>query len=438
MPVTTTPSPQVASAPGLWAAGQKWHADAGLWCPSREGPDLEVSLLQAAHPSIAINGIRMASPHAPWRDAQLALPGLLNHRVVHLYGCALGHLPTLLLNSSECVEDIHVHILNSKALQIQLEHMPQTDWLDDPRVKLRRALASDKPDRAAAMHISVPDLQLIEPDLWRLRDRLHAHLNQTFVDSAFKAQDPHLQALMQANATLLQTDLPVHALYGRQGLRTAHIIGSGPSLEQRIEHLRSWVDGPHRPWVIAVDTAFAAMQKAGVRVDCVVSIEKKIHTRWLPTAHSQGVALVYSPVVPNEVLVAWKGPRYKSFTHTALHQTAPHFDPQACLFCGGSVVHTATDLAVRMGFASICFWGVDLSYPNGKTHAYWPSGELGGHPTRSGHWVMNGCGQQVPSSPSFANYLVELEDQIARHPHIQFFNSSQHGAAIAGTQHLSE
>ena len=102
------------------------------------------------------------------------------------------------------------------------------------------------------------------------------------------------------------------------------------------------------------------------------------------------------------------------------------------------MVHTATDLAVRMGFAEICFWGVDLSYPNGKTHAHWPSGELGGHPTRSGHWVMNGLGHQVPSSPSFANYLAELEDQIARHPHIQFFNSSHLGAAIAGTQYFSE
>ena len=438
MPATTTPSPQVTTAPGLWAACQNWHADAGLWVPSDEGPDLDVSLLQAAHPSIAINGIRMASPYAPWRDAQLALPGLLNHRVVHLYGCALGHLPTLLLSSSKCVEDIHVHILNSKAFKIQLGHMSHTEWLGDPRVKLRMALPSDKPKRDAAMHISVPDLQLIEPGLWRLRDRLKAQLNRAFVDSAFKAQDPHLQALMQANVALLKNDLPVHALYGKPVPRSAHIVGSGPSLEHSIAQLRGLANGPQAPWVIAVDTAFAALQKAGVRVDCVVTIEKKITTRLLPTEHSQGVALIYSPVVPKGVLLAWKGPRYKSFTQTALHRLAPHFDPKACLFSGGSVVHSATDLAVRMGFADICFWGVDLSYPGGKTHAHWPSGELGGHPTRSGRWVIDGLGQQVPTSPSFANYLVELEDQIARHPEIRFFNSSQQGAAIAGTQYLPE
>ena len=200
MPATTTPSPQVATAPGLWAACPNGHADAGLWAPSDDGPDLDVSLLQATHPSIAINGIRMASPHAPWRDAQLALPGLLNHRVVHLYGCALGHLPTLLLSSSECVEDIHVHILNSKAFKIQLEHMPDTEWLADPRVKLRMALASDKPEQDAAMHISVPDVQLIEPGLWRLRDRLQAQLNRAFVDKRFPAA-PTLWVLAPAWST---------------------------------------------------------------------------------------------------------------------------------------------------------------------------------------------------------------------------------------------
>ena len=437
-PTTITTRAHELQGPGLWAACQALHPDPGLWAHPHEDLGFEVTRLQAVHPSIAINGIRMASPHAPWRDAQLALPGLLNHREVHLYGCALGHVPTLLLQSSVCIEVLHVHVLNFKAFQIQLAHMAHTDWLDDPRVQLRMAQASDKPDRQAALHISLPDLQLIDPSLWRLRDRLHAHINQGFVDSAFKAQDPQLQNLMQANASLLGTDLPVHALFGRQIPRTAHIIGSGPSLEHNIERLRRKVHGPQAPWVIAVDTAFAALQKADIPVNCVVSIEKKIHARWLPTEHSEGVALVYAPVVPNDVLLAWKGPRYASFTQTALHRSAPHFDAKACLFCGGSVVHSATDLAVRMGFAAICFWGVDLSYPNGKTHAHWPSGELGGHPTRSGHWVIDGLGQQVPSSPSFANYLVELEDQIARHPDVQFFNSSQQGAAIAGTQYLPE
>jgi len=433
-----SPNEQGFKSPGLWAAWQGLHPDPDLWGSLQEGDELLVTRLHAKHPSIAINGIRMASAHDPWREAQLAMPNLRHQRVIHLYGFGLGHLPTHLLHVSECIEALHVHILSAKAFKIQLEHMPYADWLSDHRLKLRMAQPSDKLANPAALHIAMPDLQLIEPGLWRLRDRLHAHINRRFVDSAFKPNDPQLQSLMQANAQLLGSDLQVCALYGRAVPRTAHIVGSGPSLEHSIERLHQLVHGPQKPWLIAVDTAFAALQKAGIPVNCVVSIEKKIHARWLPAEHSEGVALVYTPVVPNDVLLAWKGPRYASFTLTDLHRSAPHFDAMACLFCGGSVVHTATDLAVRMGFAEICFWGVDLSYPNGKTHAFWPSGELGGHPTRSGHWVIDGLGRQVASSPSFANYLAELEGQIARHPEVQFFNSSQLGAAIAGTQYLSE
>jgi hypothetical protein len=170
----------------------------------------------------------------------------------------------------------------------------------------------------------------------------------------------------------------------------------------------------------------------------VVSIEKKINTRWLPTEHSNNVNLVYTPVVPKDVLLAWKGPRYASFTQTALHKSSIFFDPASCLFCGGSVVHTATDLALQMGFETISFWGVDFGYPGGKTHSYWPSGELGGHPERSGHWVMDVNGHKLASSPNFANYLAEMEDHIARHPNTQFFNASQYGAEILGTQPFSE
>ncbi len=59
MAATPSSCAQVMTEPGLWAAPLE---EAGL----------VVTRLQATHPSIAINGIRMASPYAPWRDAQLA------------------------------------------------------------------------------------------------------------------------------------------------------------------------------------------------------------------------------------------------------------------------------------------------------------------------------------------------------------------------------
>ena len=400
--------------------------------------DLKVTPIAGTYPCIAIEGIRMASAYDPWREANLALPRLIHSTSVHLFGIGLGHLPHVLLNTLSGIENIYIYILNSKVFTIQLEHMPFKEWMDDPRVHIRMALPSDKPTHSGAIHIALPDLQLISPQLWRLRDRLNALLNQNFINSAFRSEDPTLQSLLQANEPILQQDPGVKALFKQAPTRHACVIGSGPSLEQSIARLRDHTSKNSPPWVIAVDTAFAPMLAAGVKVDCVVSIEKKINTRWLPTEHSDNVNLVYTPVVPKDVLLAWKGPRYASFTQTALHKSSIFFDPASCLFCGGSVVHTATDLALQMGFETISFWGVDFGYPGGKTHSYWPSGELGGHPERSGHWVMDVNGHKLASSPNFANYLAEMEDHIARHPNTQFFNASQFGAEILGTQPFSE
>ena len=52
--------------------------------------------------------------------------------------------------------------------------------------------------------------------------------------------------------------------------------------------------------------------------------------------------------------------------------------------------------------------------------------------------VMDVNGHKLASSPNFANYLAEMEDHIARHPHIQFFNASPCGAEILGAQPSSE
>ncbi len=399
---------------------------------------LKVDMVDGMCPSISINHIRMASAFDPWKEAQLVLPKLLESTKVHMYGMGLGHLPSLLLKNSNTLQVLNIHVLNADVFKIQLEHMPHQDWLSDPRVQVRLAHAHDKPTLADTLHICLPDLQLIAPELWRLRDRLHALLNQNFINRAFRIDDPMLQERLKSNEGLLQQDPGVKALFNQHSSRHACVIGSGPSLELSMDLLRQHTSGGSAPSVIAVDTAFAPLLKAGIKVDCVVSIEKKIHQKWLPTAQSEGVKLIYTPMVPNDVLTAWKGQRYASFTQTALLQSSAYFDPASCLFCGGSVIHTATDLALKMGFQDISFWGADFGYPGGKTHSYWPSGELGGNPGRSGHWVMDVHGRQLASSTNFANYLSELEDLIARHPDILFLNASQHGADISGTHSFME
>ncbi|MOA66347.1 hypothetical protein D3C78_1930740 [compost metagenome] len=54
------------------------------------------------------------------------------------------------------------------------------------------------------------------------------------------------------------------------------------------------------------------------------------------------------------------------------------------------------------------------------------------------HRVLDGHGQVVMTTASFAGYRVQLERYIAAHPKIQFWNSSRNGAAIAGCPYHPE
>ncbi len=103
------------------------------------------------------------------------------------------------------------------------------------------------------------------------------------------------------------------------------------------------------------------------------------------------------------------------------------------LYVGGSVLHPAVDLAVKMGAATITLFGADFAFPMNKTHAGWKDGELGPGVNEARHWVLDGHGHKVRTQLNFRRYLCELERYIAAHPQVRFLNSSRAGARIIGS-----
>jgi hypothetical protein len=100
---------------------------------------------------------------------------------------------------------------------------------------------------------------------------------------------------------------------------------------------------------------------------------------------------------------------------------------------GGSVIHPAIDLGVKMGASRITLFGADFAFPGGKTHTGWQDGDLGPQMNIARHWVRDGRGNKVKTQLNFRSYLIELERYIALHPEVQFFNTSRDGALIDGT-----
>ena len=203
-------------------------------------------------------------------------------------------------------------------------------------------------------------------------------------------------------------------------------------MERQFDTLRAIGEQPGRPLFISVDTAYRPLCEQGIKPDIVVSIDQRIGLRHLPPESSDGIPLVYMPMSDPVVLKAWKGPRYGGYSTSPIYASVRQQCQRGLLFVGGSVLHPAVDLAVKMGAARITLFGADFAFPMNRTHAGWNDGDLGPGVDLARHWVLDGQGQRVRTQLNFRRYLVELERYIARHPQVAFLNSSRAGARIVG------
>jgi hypothetical protein len=237
---------------------------------------------------------------------------------------------------------------------------------------------------------------------------------------------------------VLLADDDVAQLFGSCVGREVYVIGTGPTLEHHFQQLAAVHGQAERPLFICVDTAYRPLRENGITPDLVVSIDQRISFRHLPFEESDDIPLVYMPMSDPQVLRAWKGKRYGGYSASPIYAQLRQQHPRAHLHVGGSVIHPAVDLAVKMGAASITLFGADFAFPMNKTHAGWIDGDLGPAVSQARHWVLDGKGERVRTQLNFRGYLCVLERYIARHPQVSFFNSSRGGAMIAGTQFNTE
>ncbi len=139
------------------------------------------------------------------------------------------------------------------------------------------------------------------------------------------------------------------------------------------------------------------------------------------------------PLADPQVLEGWQGPRYVGYSASDVFQVLRQRLPRAQLHSGGSVIHPAVDLAVRMGGKRITLFSADFAFALNRTHAGWEDGDLGSQLGVARHWVLDGHGQRVRTQLNFCSYLCELERYIEARPDVAFFNTSRSGAMIAGT-----
>jgi hypothetical protein len=391
---------------------------------------LQADLVEGLGSTLSINGIQLTSRHDRTREARLQADSLpVDSPVAHVYGTGLGDLQRELL-AREGLERLYVHILNGAVFALVLQLLDQLPWLGDPRVEL--LYAGDLTEIRLPFFALPSELVLADDFNAKIRDRLISETHLTFNNREFDPQAPNIVERLQASLPLLQADGDVAELFGSRAGQEMFVIATGPSLELHFDRLRAIREQAVRPLFICVDTAYRPLLDHGIRPDVVVSIDQRISARHLPPENTSAITLAYMPMVDPVVLRAWQGRRYSGYSASPIYQQLRQQRPKGELYVGGSVIHPAVDLAVKMGAMQITLFGADFAFPGDKTHAGWNDGDLGPQLSAAKHWVLDGHGQRIKTQLNFRSYLCELERFIAGHPQVRFYNSSRAGAMIAG------
>ncbi|PMY66183.1 MULTISPECIES: motility associated factor glycosyltransferase family protein [Pseudomonas] len=403
---------------------------------AEDSAGLQADLVEGLGSTLSISGIQLTSRHDRTAEARIQAASLpADSPVIHLYGTGLGDLQQILLENP-ALQRLQVHILNGAVFALVLQLLDQQAWLNDPRVEL--GYAGDLTEIQLPFFALPSELVLADDYNAKIRDRLVSEVHLAFNNRDFVADSPEVAQRLQASAELVASDSDVAQLFGSQPGREIFVIATGPSLERHFERLREIRAQARRPLFICVDTAYRPLLKQGIEPDIVVSIDHRISSLHLPPEKSAAITLVYLPMVDPRILALWQGPRYVGYSASPIYTRMRGQLPKAQLYVGGSVIHPAVDLAVKMGAEQVTLFGADFAFPMNKTHAGWLDGELGPQLGAARHWVLDGHGQRVRTQLNFRSYLCELERFIAGHPRVRFYNSSRDGAMIAGTTYHPE
>ncbi|WP_323971872.1 motility associated factor glycosyltransferase family protein [Aeromonas hydrophila] len=391
-------------------------------------------LVEGLSSTLAINGIQLTSRHDRMLEAErIVAMSSAKAPELTLYGTGLGDVPRVLLRRKR-LRRLNVKIMNASIFALVLHLTEQLDWLSDPRVNL--LLAQENELVMSPFLFLTSELELADESAAKIRDRVLIQSRLEAINEQF-GQD-WVSERLAGNLDLLREDTDVAQLFGTAKGRDAYVVATGPTLAHHLSALKAVYERPERPLFICVDTALRPLMAQGIKPDIVVTIDRHIHLGILDPLHSSHIALVYIPMVDNKVLSQWQGPRYGAYEMLDTYAGLQKKLRRASLFTGGSVIHPATDLAVRMGAHNITLFGADFSFPEGRTHTGWQDGELGSDARYGRRTVPNGHGQPVKTLLSFCIYLNGLEVYIQRHPEVNFMNSSRDGARILGTSYHEE
>lgn len=216
------------------------------------------------------------------------------------------------------------------------------------------------------------------------------------------------------------------------------IVAAGPSLDKNVAQLKT-IDRKTDEYVIlAVGTVYKKLLDMGIKPDYVIIIEaNESIISQISGVEDTEVPLLILSTAYRELARKYQGKKYLidqyEYDHAEDHAKKYGYKLYST---GGSVTTTATSVAITLGARTIIFIGFDLSYPDGISHADGTSGKKK-LDTTGFVGVESIDGTIVYATNVFIIYRNWIENEIKKHPDIEFIDATEGGAKIAGTKIMS-
>lgn len=224
----------------------------------------------------------------------------------------------------------------------------------------------------------------------------------------------------------------------------AFIISNGPSLDLSMPLLKQ-IEG--KGLMICSESAIVPLTKNGVKPDILTVLERTKSNylyHFKNRNHSPDIALLALAMADPRIFPAFAGEKIPIFRmgEEMNRWMNRNLGDGSELGAGASVAHLAAAIAIYLGADPIVFVGQDFAYgPGGVTHSKdaLVSQEEGKQTRDFIHaiptvYVEGNNGEMIPSNQLWTNFRIGMENIISDHPAHHFYNATEGGAKIRGTE----
>ncbi len=351
----------------------------------------------------------------------------------HTLGCELGYLCWQMFEASNESVEIYVYENDRKIIDYALkygvlERIPENklhiiiDNTDNLIKKFENSIEKYKDDEAV-YNIEIEALERLgKENIYKLTD-LYISINSTneFYDISE----------LNFYRNIYNVGNYVSEIEIKDDKSDWIVVGGGPSLDENIEYLR---DNQREKYIIVATTVYKKLIQLGVKPDFVVVVDPQNRTfEHIKDIKEENSKLIILDTANWKFGEFYKGDKYLIPTGQGFFNRILHESNNMRLWTPyGTVSSMCIDLAVKLGAKNIELIGVDLSYPNGNTHA---TGTMDYNKINSIDGlskIRSVSGDYVYTSEVFKTYIAEIENLIKSNPSVVFYNRSSRGALING------